>query len=148
MNVFFLTSGRKRKRKEETQLVVQDAPTFPPKKEVSFVEQYPDTLYATKYSDYDENYVNNEDDNDDFYRPQIPSHQNHFGNDPTQFTNHDYYPEPVMKPDAPPEYIVADKWDPYDSEDDVPLRFAFEGNGPALTPANSLSSLASTHMVI
>jgi hypothetical protein len=50
-------------------------------------------------------------------------------------------------PPPPPTYVVKDKWDPYDSESDIPFIFQFEGETAMLSPATSLSSLASSHLV-
>ena len=51
-------------------------------------------------------------------------------------------------PDLLPKAVVfRDKWDPYDHESDVPALFQFEGYDHQLTPATSLSSLASSHLV-
>ena len=122
---------------------MQDNPRYPPPhKEVSFSEHhsYPDTLYATKYEA--ESSEGSSDDRNYFQQQITPANPSHWiGQQEVDSSSGFHHPPP------PPSYFMADKWDPYDSEPDIPTEFRFEGNGYLMTPAGSLSSLASTHLV-
>ena len=145
--------GRKRRRvrqeeqsqRQRPQLIVHDSPTNYPKKEVTFVEKDPSAPPQTVIRRYSES-----DDDDSFYRPKIPSQNiwttNNFVNTAPYYPSHEYAMSPPPPP-PPPTYVVKDKWDPYDSESDVPFLFQFEGETTMLSPATSLSSLASSHLV-
>jgi len=121
--------------------VVSDSPTNYPKKEVTFVDKNPTAPPQTVIRRYSES------DDESFYRPKIPAQNiwttNNFVNTAPHYPSHEY----GMPPPPPPTYVVKDKWDPYDSESDVPFLFQFEGETAMLSPATSLSSLASSHLV-
>jgi hypothetical protein len=109
-----------------------------------WLQSYPDTLYATKYTNYDDSSEGSNVSDKNYFQPQITP-QSSYWSDQRQRE-----PDPsvgFVNPLPHPALVVADKWDPYDSEPDVPIDFRFEGHEHSLTPAGSLSSLASNHLV-
>lgn len=152
MHWYYFAGCRKRRNKDRESdasrltLVVNDYPMNPGKKEVSFIESpLPNGLKPTLPNDTTK-YVNYENFDDEYYQTQIPSSEdvNDFWSNGYENTSRQMNSAPDL---VPRTLVFRDKWDPYDNESDIPFLFRFEGHDHQLTPATSLSSLASSHLV-
>ena len=108
-------------------------------------------------NDFKQDLVNSSNENTDIVVSETDLQRGRYNNglivrDSPEHSAHDYYnqqikPWPIAdyakKPNSKPRKRKTKYFDPYESEEDEPLIFAWEGFGRPVSPAGSLSSLES-----